>query len=231
MVKKREAFRPFAPSVLEDRADEFFELPATQRRLPFMLVVVNVRVDKRALLGAVTHVNGTARIQTVSRRANERFWRLIDAFDRLTGVPMLLNTSFNNNVEPIVDSIADGLVCYLTTALDYLVVGNFLVTRKDTGEAAYETMRVSLPPTAALRDRPHRAAENRDMTVHEIAFAQDRGRVLHVSDLADAVLRRGGTGRVLGDVSDALGLSAAERASVITELVALWSQRAIRLEP
>jgi carbamoyltransferase len=144
MVKKREAFRPFAPSVLEERVDEFFDLPAGTR-LPFMVFTVSVREDKRPLLGAITHVDGSARIQTVSRDTNERYWRLIDEFRRRTGVAVLLNTSFNNNAEPIVDSVRDAMVCFLTTKLHGLVAGDFVVRKRDVPWMSYLKLIPALP--------------------------------------------------------------------------------------
>src|SRR6185295_12939378 len=99
MIKKRESYRPFAPAVLDENADEYFEIPIRNMRFPFMSFTVRVRPEKRELLGATTHVDGTARIQTVSRNKNPLFWKLIDEFGSITGVRVLLNTSFNNNVE------------------------------------------------------------------------------------------------------------------------------------
>jgi carbamoyltransferase len=92
MVKKRESFRPFAPSVLDKDADQYFEIPQDVESLPFMTFVVKVRPEWRPILGAVTHVDGTARLQTVSFHDNPRYWNLIQAFGRITGVPILLNT-------------------------------------------------------------------------------------------------------------------------------------------
>jgi carbamoyltransferase len=139
MVKKREQYRPFAPSVIEERAREYFELPSDRTVFPFMVVVLRVREPMRSVLGAVTHVDGTARVQTVSKVTNPLFWRLIDRFGALTGVSVLLNTSFNNNAEPIVNSVEDAVVCLLTTGLTYLVVGPYIVTKKDP-----------IPPSAVL---------------------------------------------------------------------------------
>ncbi len=130
MVKKREGYRPFAPSVLEDDAHEFFDLPEGTREFPFMNFVVRVRDSKRALLGAITHIDGTARLQTVSRKTNPAYWEVINAFKKRTGIPILLNTSFNNNAEPIVDSVADAIATFLTTELDGLVVGPYLVKKR-----------------------------------------------------------------------------------------------------
>ena len=124
-VKCREPFRPFAPSVIEERAQEFFELPAPS---PFMQFTVRVKASAKGLLPAVTHVDGTARVQTVAREANPRFYDLLMAFDRLTGVPVLLNTSFNVQ-EPIVCSPDDAVRCFLRTRVEWLVLGNLLVKR------------------------------------------------------------------------------------------------------
>lgn len=130
MVKKREGFRPFAPSVLDEYLHEYFEVPEDVRSLPFMVFVVNVREPYRKLLGAVTHVDGSARVQSVSRETNERYWSVIDGFRKLTDVPMVLNTSFNNNAEPIVNTPADALNCFLSTKIDFLVIGDFLIKKK-----------------------------------------------------------------------------------------------------
>jgi len=130
MIKKREEFRPFAPSVMAERAAEIFDLPSNQLDFPFMVFVVKVRREFAPLLGAVTHVDRTARIQTVSRASNPVFWQLLQAFDKLTGIPVLLNTSFNNNAEPIVDTVDDAVACFLTTQIAHLVVGNFIVSKK-----------------------------------------------------------------------------------------------------
>jgi carbamoyltransferase len=127
MVKKREAYRPFAPAILEEYVHDYFDLPVEKNRFPFMTFVVRVRPEKQELLRATTHVDGTARIQTVCREDNPRFWQLIDAFRVITGVPVLLNTSFNNNHEPIVDSVEDAIVSFLTTGLTHLVLGDTLV--------------------------------------------------------------------------------------------------------
>ena len=124
-VKCREAFRPFAPSVLAERAEEFFHVPASS---PFMQFTVRVKASAKGILPAVTHVDGTARVQTVTREANSRFYDLLTTFGRLTGVPVLLNTSFNVQ-EPIVCSPDEAVRCFLRTQVDWLVLGNLLVGR------------------------------------------------------------------------------------------------------
>ncbi|HKB14045.1 MAG TPA: carbamoyltransferase C-terminal domain-containing protein [Vicinamibacterales bacterium] len=124
-IKLRERFRPFAPSVLEESLDEFFVNAVPD---PFMLQVYPVRPEKRAVVPAITHVDGSGRVQTVSERSNPRYYDLIRAFRRLTGVGMVLNTSFNEN-EPIVHTPEQALDCFLRTSMDVIVIGRYSVER------------------------------------------------------------------------------------------------------
>ena len=124
-IKLREKFRPFAPSILEEALDEYFVGAVPD---PFMIQVYPVRPDKRAAIPAVTHVDGSGRIQSVSRHANPLYWQLLTAFEKRTGVPVLLNTSFNEN-EPIVHSPEEALDCFLRTGMDVLVLGHHTLER------------------------------------------------------------------------------------------------------
>ena len=124
-IKRRESFRPFAPSVLKEHVAEWFEEDGD---VPFMMQVYQIRPEKRALIPAVTHVDGSGRLQTVYYQTNPRYWKLIEAFRLLTGVPMVLNTSFNEN-EPVVCQPEEALECFLRTQMDVLVLGNFFVNR------------------------------------------------------------------------------------------------------
>jgi carbamoyltransferase len=126
-VKHREAFRPFAPSCPIEDTPRFFEQDVAD---PFMLKVCYVRPEMHAALPAITHVDGTARLQTVHRDTNPRYYRLHKEFERLSGYPVLLNTSFNVMGEPIVESPADAVRCFFTTGLDYLVLGSYLLGKK-----------------------------------------------------------------------------------------------------
>lgn len=125
-IKFREKFRPFAPSVLEEYVGEWFTQDAAA---PFMEQVVPIREDKRAQIPAVTHVDGTGRLQSVSKRTNPDYWNLIDKFRERTGVPMVLNTSLNEN-EPIVCTPEEAIQCFLRTQMDAIVLSSYLVTRK-----------------------------------------------------------------------------------------------------
>lgn len=122
-VKQREPFRPFAPSVLEEKSRDYFEIPIPS---PFMLFTCRVNPDKQKEIPAVSHVDGTARPQTVSREANPLYWNLIKEFENRTGIPVLLNTSFNVQ-EPIVCTPKDAIACFLKTRVDHLVLNNLLI--------------------------------------------------------------------------------------------------------
>lgn len=134
-IKFREPFRPFAPSVLAEKAEEYFEISDVDKHYPsrFMLYVVNVKKDKKSVIPAVTHVDGTARLQTVFRRTNPRYYRLIEKFEEKTGVPVILNTSFNLRGEPIVNTPENAYNTFIKSEMDGLVLGNYLVI-KDYGK-------------------------------------------------------------------------------------------------
>lgn len=125
-IKRRESFRPFAPSILREDVSEWFE---QEDDVPFMMEVFQVREPKRAQIPATTHADGSGRLQTVHRDTNPRYHRLIEAFRELTGVPIVLNTSFNEN-EPVVCRPQEALDCFLRTKMDVLVLGDWMVTRK-----------------------------------------------------------------------------------------------------
>jgi carbamoyltransferase len=125
-IKRRESFRPFAPSVMREAVGEWFE---TDYDVPFMLQVYQIREEKRAQIPAVTHVNGSGRLQTVTESQNARYYGLIAAFRELTGVPLVLNTSFNEN-EPVVNTPAEALDCFLRTKMDLLVMGDLMIERR-----------------------------------------------------------------------------------------------------
>jgi carbamoyltransferase len=143
-IKKRESFRPFAPAVLEEKVSDYFDL---DRPSPYMLLVAEVSESKRnkdvtsadglarldqprSVIPAITHVDDSARVQTVNARSNPRFHALISAFNELTGTPVLINTSFNVRGEPIVCTPDDAFQCFMDTDMDYLVLGNHLLDKR-----------------------------------------------------------------------------------------------------
>jgi carbamoyltransferase len=124
-IKRRESFRPFAPSILRESVSEWFE---EDDDVPFMMKVFQIREEKRSEIPAVTHVDGSGRLQTVYRKTNPRYYRLIESFRDITGIPILLNTSFNEN-EPVVCRPEEALACFLRTKMDVLVLGDYFITR------------------------------------------------------------------------------------------------------
>ena len=125
-IKRRESFRPFAPSIIESEVENWFE---QKHSSPYMSFVLDVKETKRTTIPAVTHFNGTGRLQTVSEKLNKKYYDLIKEFYKITNVPILLNTSFNEN-EPIVCSPNDALKCFLRTNMDVLCLQNFIIVRK-----------------------------------------------------------------------------------------------------
>jgi carbamoyltransferase len=131
-IKFRERFRPFAPSILEEHVGEWFEI---DEPAPYMEKVFSIRPEKRAIIPAVTHVDGSGRLQSVSRRTNPLYHKLITRFLEKTGVPIILNTSLNEN-EPIVRTPTEAINCFLRTGMDALVVGSHLIDRRSAGNGA-----------------------------------------------------------------------------------------------
>jgi carbamoyltransferase len=126
-IKDREDFRPVAPVVMEEYAAEWFEGASVS---PFMLFVYNVKPDKVDKIPAVTHTDGTARIQTINEKQHPAYYNLLKEFNKLTGIPVLINTSFNTRGEPIVCSPKDAIACFWTSPFDALVINSFLLEKE-----------------------------------------------------------------------------------------------------
>jgi carbamoyltransferase len=231
MVKKREAYRPFAPAVIEERAQDYFDLAGDPEDYAFMTMVARVKEDRAPLLGATTHVDGSARLQTVSKKTNRRFWDLIVAFGEITGVPVLLNTSFNNNVEPIVDNVTDAIVTFLTTKLDFLVVGDYLIRKRPVDDRCYQGLVPSLPTHARLTHSKCYANNGRlgdhfeiQNTIHSRFNGRVSREVFETICLADGQ-------ETLGKLLDRASVDGGARNETLREIVDLWSRRLVKLVP
>ncbi|CAO3383217.1 carbamoyltransferase family protein [Azospirillum argentinense] len=152
-VKHRELYRPYAPVVLEEKVHEWFEM---RGRSPYMLRVVPVRPDRRARVPAITHIDGTARVQTIGRADNPRLYDIVAAFERRTGIPVIMNTSFNLAGKPVVETLDDALDCYRVTGIDALVIGPCLLVKP-------EEERAHAPPSPAAM-----AAEMTELREYEV---------------------------------------------------------------
>jgi predicted NodU family carbamoyl transferase len=218
MIKKREGFRPFAPAVLAESADEVFDLTKTRARLDFMGCVVDVRPTWRDRLPAVTHVDGSARVQTVHRDTNPVMWEVIDHFRAATGVPVVLNTSFNNFAEPIVQTVGDVLRCLVTTTLDLVVLPGHVVRRKEGFLAALHTSAIGLHPATQLRQVVTADGSMRRV----VAFRTQGAKGVEVSEAVFGLLRAAASGPTS---AVAHGLSADD--VVLNSLLTLWENRVV----
>jgi predicted NodU family carbamoyl transferase len=228
MVKKREAFRPFAPAVISDAAMTYFNLPETLADYEFMSFVVDVRKERIAELGAVTHIDGTARVQIVDPVANRRFYQLISKFGELTGTPVVLNTSFNNNAEPIVQTVQDALSCYLTTKLDFLVIENFLIRRRPGRSQAFDGLVLRLRPVTRLAKQISATRSGGREVLHEIYLEYTDGPHAEVSAPLFALLEAADGNRTVKELVNDVNVPPDE---VMGELYSLWQQRYFTLLP
>jgi predicted NodU family carbamoyl transferase len=224
VVKKRESYRPLAPATTTDNARRFFEFPdGVDFNTDFMGFVCRVRDDQQAVVPAVTHIDGTARVQTVSERSNSLFWSLLRRFGDLTGVPVLLNTSFNNFAEPIVQSATDALVCYLLSHLDVLYLGDRRVVRVDADPLPRQLIAdttIRLAPFVAVDSRTTTAGER-----HLVWRPQGDRRQVEIGSSAAEFLARGLA------ASAGVAVPAGLDDGVYADLVTLWEHRLVQVEP
>jgi predicted NodU family carbamoyl transferase len=227
MVKKREAYRPFAPVVTPEAVSTYFELPETRANYDFMSFVVNVRAARKAELGAVTHIDGSARVQVVDPVSNKRFYDLVRRFGELTGTPVLLNTSFNNNAEPIVQTTQDALTCFLTTELDFLVIEDFLIRRRPGASLAFDDLVPRFRPVTRLIKRIRQTAAGHREVSYRIRLDHAAGATAEISaglynllesaDGVQTVRSLAGSGDISPDLRH--------------ELYSMWQRRFFTLRP
>lgn len=230
MVKMREAYRPFAPAILEECAGDYYELPAGTQAYPYMIYVVNVKEEQQQLLGAVTHIDGTARIQTVSQTTNAKFWRLIHEFQKQTGVPILLNTSFNNNAEPIVNTVDDAIVCFLTTKLHYLVVGDYLVKKRDGSQIRHMALYPSIPGYVLL-DKAIKQSKGVSVTYYTVACNYSKKYNTSISQDTFQILALMNGCHSLADLLLLAAIPEEKAQDVLSEILDLWSRRLVVMKP
>jgi 7-O-carbamoyltransferase len=223
MVKKRESFRPFAPAVTPEDAATYFDLTGTTADHEFMSFVVHVRPDHRSTLGAVTHVDGSARIQIIDPGTNRRFYDLVRRFGEITGTPVVLNTSFNNDAEPIVETRSDVLTSFLTTELDALVIEDFLVRRRPDSVRAIDGLALRLRPVTRLRQEWNPA--NDTGVTREVYLNYTNGPRAEVSAAVFDLLR------AADGTSDVATLAGPLTDETRAELFALWQRRFFALVP
>lgn len=229
MIKKREGYRPFAPSVLEENLHDYFDLPQSVVRTPFMVVTVPVRSPYRELLGAVTHVDGSARVQSVSHNDNPDFHNLISQFSRLTGLPIVLNTSFNNNFEPIVDSVDDAITCFLTTELDKLFISDWVIEK--VAHLPLLELSARLSPGWKLSCAMSMANE-KSFSIEPTASVLSGSHAMTVSSALFRILEDDDDGPNIGSRCATFGIDdPLQLARITAEVSDLWHRRMIVLSP
>lgn len=229
VVKRREPYRPLAPAVTAEKALEYFDYPDGMP-LRFMVASVQVRPAMRHRIPAVTHVDGTARPQVVEFEDNPAFWELIDRFGALTGVPVVLNTSFNNEFEPIVQTIQDALTCFLTTELDAMFVGSVVVTKRTTRDEAILDMEVHIPaPVRLVWARNLGEPQSAGGGSYSMAYRLTGGRRAPLSTRLGNALGNASFPVTVAEVIRRTG--PAHAAETLAELRDLWNRRFVMLLP
>jgi carbamoyltransferase len=225
-IKNRENFRPFAPSVLQEEVASIFELPNEETEYPYMGFIFKVKESFRGQLGAVTHVDNTARLQTVKQQTNPRYYQLIRSFADITGVPVLLNTSFNNNAEPIVNTPEEAIVCFLTSALDVLIIADFIIYKKSYEPEALLTLYPVLPPYVVLKE-----VINDERNGYILANTYDDRQYSISAAMAFILPYCDGTAMLGTLVNGHLEGMIEDQAHFLQEVTTLWFNRLIRLAP
>lgn len=237
IVKNRESYRPFAPSVIEDKLPMLVDMPKCEADLSFMTYTLPIRENFRKILGAVTHVDGSARVQTVSQDRNPLYWELLREFFAITGVPAVLNTSFNNNVEPIVDTINDAVTCFLTTGLNFLMVGNYLVSKGDfiSDPRGILSLKVKLPTNKKLVNRSTMVVGNGRRSCFAIESTASPNLEIPFADISQelyealAISEEDHTVEEL--ILDRKKGNGSYNKELLEELIHLWKLRFIRIQP
>ncbi|MCH8623088.1 carbamoyltransferase C-terminal domain-containing protein [Undibacterium sp. TS12] len=231
MVKMREGYRPFAPSVIEEQAKDYFEFPALVSVAPYMTIIVPVHPHEHAHLGAITHVDGTARVQTVSKVSNPLYHQLIEHVGKLSGVPMVLNTSFNNHAEPIVDSVDDAVTCFLTTGIERLVVGNWIVEKTKAAEKN-DVLFGLIPSVPSHRKLVRKSlGSSTSFTLDSLAHDAFAEPSISVSNLLFQLLLDADDDAISARISRIPDLTDADLDNLHKELFDVWQRRGIALMP
>jgi carbamoyltransferase len=237
MVKKRESYRPFAPSVLQEHLGEVIDLPTTRADYSFMTFALNVDRSLRERLAAVTHIDGTSRVQSVCQAHNPEYWHLINEFYSLSGVPAVLNTSFNNDAEPIIETVHDAVTCYLTTNIDLLIIGSYLIRKRPVDRDFFEAicmLQVAIPTSRKLVQRRREEAGS---TIFIFSLEATASRYFTTSaidispDLYGILILADGSTTISELFAQCHVELEAGRTDLLREIFDLWKSRVVVLRP
>ncbi|MET9499464.1 carbamoyltransferase C-terminal domain-containing protein [Streptomyces sp. NPDC006552] len=228
-IKKREGFRPFAPAVLQERAGSVFDLTSTKAPLDFMSFVVGVQPEWRDRLPAVTHVDGTARVQVINGEHNTNLWNIVKKFEERTNVPVVLNTSFNNFAEPVVQSADDVIQCLLTTGLDAVIMPGYLLRRVPDLDSALLSCSLKALPMTRFERTQYTDTEGSITDTFSVRLGVPRSQPVAISRhlwnaLADSRARTLPVGDIPVAADD-------ERNQLLAEVMLMWENRYIEVVP
>ncbi|MFI1240350.1 carbamoyltransferase [Nocardia salmonicida] len=219
LIKKREDYRPFAPVVTAGDEERYFDLADVSADHSYMGFVVPVRSEYQDILGATTHVDGTARVQVLRRQDNQKFWSLIKEFEKRTGTPVLLNTSYNNSAEPIVQSVEDAVATFVTTGLDKLFIGSYVVELRPNFMEAVQHARLSPLPFCAISRRT--TSVKSEIVMYRTSSPN---KVVQVSTHIESLIEnRQSIAELVTD--------AGEAETIAGEVWSLWERRLIKIIP
>ncbi len=230
LIKERESFRPFAPVIKEEFLCQFFDVPKGVNKLPFMTFAIPVSSKYRDSIPAVTHHDGSARVQTVSEEQNSKLYSLISAFEKLTSLPLLLNTSFNQDGEPIIDSVNDAVVCLLNSDLKYLFIDDILIVKQTTRLDIKELKFGGLRDDCALVGRPTISEGHIRWTY---GLTRRKGQTIQLAKESYLTLMNASVDKSLADtLRSQIDQPTTEALDTVTnDIKLLWRQRAIILRP
>ena len=228
-IKLREDYRPFAPVITREDVPRFFELAETSGDLRYMNIAARLKAG--AGLDAVTHVDGTARLQAVDKADNPRLYRLLKKFEQRTGLPILLNTSFNGRGEPIVNSAHDALACFLTGRLDHLVIGDTLISRLLPDDQAFLRLFPSLPNRYGLHHFRHTPRGGRPVIRYEWIDRNNARWTRPTTKRIFALLLHADGSTSFTNLCQGCGLSEDEFGEILPQLKELWACRLLQLSP
>lgn len=231
MLNEDEGCVPLAPSILEEYLGDYFEVGKSKASLSYMNFTLETKGDSRKILGAVIHPDGSSRVQTVSKTTNEKYWGLIDEFRKLTGIPLLLNTPFNNGVEPIVNSEEDAIVCFLTTKIDYLVIGDYLISKRDIQKMNYLDLMPMRPVNSELKKSVGHSDDGSTDSAYEIRLISEESHKQSITETLFNILEVCDGKKSLDTLFSVSNIKDCEKEELLDEILELWSLRLIILRP
>jgi carbamoyltransferase len=227
----RDSCWPFSAAVLKEDAEEFFQLAASPESFQFKTFMAKIQKDKHNALPAIAHVDGTARLHTVLRETNPRYWELIKAFKDITDIPVLLNTSLNRDNEPMVATLEDGIVTFLTSGLDYLIAGDCVAKKCTPTRDNQLSLMVSLPPYVKVFRSKGYSERQKSSTRDELRTSYDTQFRRKVSPEMSGLLLGIDQRTSVRELLQKTGTDEQVEQALLAELNQLWAERLVEMHP